>query len=177
MLLVVAGNDRAVRFYERQGLHVAELVDGLAYYHDRMGVVFPADTASFRLLGLVQNPRGCLPRSQRRQGLSPSRDRPAARRLRACPGSAAAGPGRSATTARPRPSRPRQPAPGSPWTSPSVCHGVAGPARPEGSTNHPGRSSVAVLSTTHVFIFAGMSARPRMGGSGSRLRRERRAEE
>ena len=50
MLLVVAGNDRAVRFYERQGLHVAELVDGLAYYRDRMGVVFPADTASFRLL-------------------------------------------------------------------------------------------------------------------------------
>jgi hypothetical protein len=115
MLLVVAGNDRAVRFYERQGLHVAELVDGLAYYRDRMGVVFPADTASFRLLGLVQNPRGCLPRSQRRQGLSPSRDRPAAGRLRACPGSAAAGPGRSATTARPRPSRPRRPKPWLPW--------------------------------------------------------------
>ena len=43
MLLVVAGNDGAVRFYERHGLQVERVVDGLAYYGARMGVVFPAD--------------------------------------------------------------------------------------------------------------------------------------
>ena len=50
MLLVVEGNDRAVRFYERHGLHVAEFVDGLAYYSDRMGVIFPANACPFRLV-------------------------------------------------------------------------------------------------------------------------------
>ena len=50
MLLVVAGNDRAVRFYERHGLHVSRIVDGLAYYSERMGVVFPPET---RPVGLV----------------------------------------------------------------------------------------------------------------------------
>jgi ribosomal protein S18 acetylase RimI-like enzyme len=50
MLLVVEGNDRAIRFYERHGLAVTELVDGLSYYHDRMGVVFPPDTLPFRLV-------------------------------------------------------------------------------------------------------------------------------
>jgi ribosomal protein S18 acetylase RimI-like enzyme len=50
MLLVVAGNDRAVRFYQRHGLHVSRLVDGLAYYRERMGVVFPPGT---RPVGLV----------------------------------------------------------------------------------------------------------------------------
>jgi ribosomal protein S18 acetylase RimI-like enzyme len=50
MLLVVSGNDRAVRFYERHGLNVARIVDGLAYYSDRMGVVFPPDA---RPVGLV----------------------------------------------------------------------------------------------------------------------------
>lgn len=44
MLLVVDGNDRAVRFYERHGLRVTEIVDGLAYYSQRMGVEFPAGT-------------------------------------------------------------------------------------------------------------------------------------
>jgi ribosomal protein S18 acetylase RimI-like enzyme len=47
MLLVVPGNDRAVRFYERHGLHVAQVVDGLAYYSEHMGVVFPFDTRPF----------------------------------------------------------------------------------------------------------------------------------
>ncbi|MGW4930317.1 N-acetyltransferase family protein [Agromyces sp. NPDC004153] len=42
MLLVVAGNDGAVRFYERHGLEVERVVDGLAYYTARMGVAFPA---------------------------------------------------------------------------------------------------------------------------------------
>ncbi len=50
MLLVVAGNDRAVRFYERQGLRVAEEVDGLTYYREHMGVEFPAGTRPFALL-------------------------------------------------------------------------------------------------------------------------------
>jgi len=44
MLLVVAGNDLAVRFYERHGLGVSERVDGLIYYRERMGVEFPPDT-------------------------------------------------------------------------------------------------------------------------------------
>ena len=47
MLLVVAGNDRAVRFYERHGLHVAQVVDGLAYYSEHTGVVFPSNTRPF----------------------------------------------------------------------------------------------------------------------------------
>ncbi|MDQ4040826.1 MAG: GNAT family N-acetyltransferase, partial [Actinomycetota bacterium] len=50
MLLVVAGNDRAIRFYEREGLRVAEEVDGLAYYREHMGVEFPPGTPSFALL-------------------------------------------------------------------------------------------------------------------------------
>jgi ribosomal protein S18 acetylase RimI-like enzyme len=50
MLLVVAGNDRAVRFYERHGLHVSRLVDGLAYYSERMGVVFPPGTRPVELV-------------------------------------------------------------------------------------------------------------------------------
>jgi ribosomal protein S18 acetylase RimI-like enzyme len=50
MLLVVAGNDRAVRFYERHGLHVSRLVDGLAYYIERMGVVFPPGTRPVELV-------------------------------------------------------------------------------------------------------------------------------
>ena len=50
MLLVVAGNDRAVNFYERHGLQVAGLVDGLAYYRERMGVVFPLQTQPFQLV-------------------------------------------------------------------------------------------------------------------------------
>jgi ribosomal protein S18 acetylase RimI-like enzyme len=50
MLLVLEGNDRAVRFYERHGLQVAGFVDGLPYYSERMGVVFPPDTKPFRLV-------------------------------------------------------------------------------------------------------------------------------
>ncbi len=50
ILLVVEGNDRAVAFYQRHGLHVAENVNGLEYYRERMGVAFPPDTRPFRLL-------------------------------------------------------------------------------------------------------------------------------
>jgi ribosomal protein S18 acetylase RimI-like enzyme len=50
MLLVVEGNDRAVAFYKRHGLHVAENVEGLEYYRDRMAVAFPPNTRPFRLL-------------------------------------------------------------------------------------------------------------------------------
>ena len=58
MLLVVAGNDRAVRFYERHGLHVSRLVDGLAYYSERMGVVFPPGTRPVELVLMRRNAAG-----------------------------------------------------------------------------------------------------------------------
>lgn len=50
MLLVLEGNDRAVTFYQKHGLHVAEYVDGLTYYHERMGVTFPEGTLPFRMV-------------------------------------------------------------------------------------------------------------------------------
>jgi ribosomal protein S18 acetylase RimI-like enzyme len=50
MLLVVAGNDRAVAFYLRHGLEVERRVDGLRYYRERMGVSFPDDTSPFELV-------------------------------------------------------------------------------------------------------------------------------
>lgn len=50
MLLVVDGNDGAVRFYRRHGLRVERTVDGLEYYSERMGVVFPADAPPVRLI-------------------------------------------------------------------------------------------------------------------------------
>ena len=50
MLLVVAGNYGAVRFYERHGLEVAHLVDGLEYYGERMRVSFPTGTRPFSLV-------------------------------------------------------------------------------------------------------------------------------
>jgi ribosomal protein S18 acetylase RimI-like enzyme len=50
MLLVVAGNDGAVRFYRRHGLHVERTVDGLEYYSERMGVVFPSGAPPVRLI-------------------------------------------------------------------------------------------------------------------------------
>jgi ribosomal protein S18 acetylase RimI-like enzyme len=58
MLLVVAGNDRAVRFYERHGLHVSRLVDGLAYYSERMGVVFAPGTRPVELVLMRRNAAG-----------------------------------------------------------------------------------------------------------------------
>lgn len=50
MLLVVEGNDRAVAFYQRHGFGVAETVDGLTYYRERMGVTFPPSTRPFGLV-------------------------------------------------------------------------------------------------------------------------------
>ena len=50
MLLVVEGNDRAVRFYERNGLVVAAVVEGLVTYRERMGVVFPPGSRSFNMV-------------------------------------------------------------------------------------------------------------------------------
>ncbi len=50
MLLVVAGNDGAVRFYRRHGLEVAHFVDGLVYYSERMGVSFPTGTRPFSMV-------------------------------------------------------------------------------------------------------------------------------
>jgi ribosomal protein S18 acetylase RimI-like enzyme len=50
MLLVMDGNDPAVRFYERHGAEVVTTVDGLLYYAKHMGVVFPPDVVPFRLI-------------------------------------------------------------------------------------------------------------------------------
>ena len=50
MLLVVAGNDRAVAFYQRHGLQIERRVDGLRYYRERMGVAFPDGTEPFELV-------------------------------------------------------------------------------------------------------------------------------
>ena len=60
MLLVVEGNEGAVRFYERSGLHVEALVDGLAYYAERMGIRFPPGMQPFRLV-LMRRPAQQLP--------------------------------------------------------------------------------------------------------------------
>ena len=54
MLLVVEGNDRAVAFYQRHGLQIAEHVDGLVYYRERMGVDFPPSTRPFHLVLMRQ---------------------------------------------------------------------------------------------------------------------------
>ena len=61
MLLVVEGNERAVRFYERMGLSVAETVDGVAYYAERMGVNFRPGTRPFRLVLMRKHARTVLP--------------------------------------------------------------------------------------------------------------------
>jgi ribosomal protein S18 acetylase RimI-like enzyme len=50
MLLVMEGNDRAVRFYQRHGAEVETTVDGLSYYAEHMGVEFPPDISPFRLI-------------------------------------------------------------------------------------------------------------------------------
>lgn len=54
MLLVLEGNDRAVAFYQKHGLYIAEYVDGLAYYSQRMAVNFSASTQPFRLVLMRQ---------------------------------------------------------------------------------------------------------------------------
>ena len=50
VLMVIAGNTGAVRFYERHGLVVAEELNGVAYMHERMGVQFPPGTEHVRAL-------------------------------------------------------------------------------------------------------------------------------
>ena len=55
MLLVVEGNDSAFRFYERSGLQVEALVDGLSYYAERMGIRFPPGMRPFKLV-LMRRP-------------------------------------------------------------------------------------------------------------------------
>lgn len=50
MLLVLAGNDRAIAFYQRHGFTIDAHVDGLTYYRERMGVTFPEDTEPFQLV-------------------------------------------------------------------------------------------------------------------------------
>ena len=45
VLMVIAANEGAVRFYECHGLVVAEKLNGVEYMHERMGVQFPPGTA------------------------------------------------------------------------------------------------------------------------------------
>jgi ribosomal protein S18 acetylase RimI-like enzyme len=49
ILLVVDGNDGAVRFYERHGLTQEDVLDGISHYEDA-GVSFPANPQPFRLV-------------------------------------------------------------------------------------------------------------------------------
>lgn len=49
ILLVVKGNDGAVRFYERHGLTREAVLDGIAHYEDA-GVVFPPNPQPFQLI-------------------------------------------------------------------------------------------------------------------------------
>jgi ribosomal protein S18 acetylase RimI-like enzyme len=56
VLLVVAGNEGAVRFYQRHGLEVAQVVDGLLYYSERMGVSFPRGTRPFSMVLMRRRP-------------------------------------------------------------------------------------------------------------------------
>lgn len=51
ILLVVEGNDGAVRFYERHGLRQENVINGLEHYR-AAGVVFPADPAPFQLIAM-----------------------------------------------------------------------------------------------------------------------------
>ena len=45
VLMVIAANNGAVRFYEHHGLVVTQELDGPEYMHERMGVQFPPGTA------------------------------------------------------------------------------------------------------------------------------------
>lgn len=45
VLLVLAGNTRAIAFYRRHGLVVRDTIDVAPYYLERMGVTLPADAA------------------------------------------------------------------------------------------------------------------------------------
>ena len=49
ILLVVKGNDGAVRFYERHGLNHEDTLDGLEHYR-AAGVAFPPDPKPFELI-------------------------------------------------------------------------------------------------------------------------------
>ena len=49
ILLVVRGNDGAVRFYERHGLVTEDVLDGVEHY-ERAGVRFPPDPKPFQLV-------------------------------------------------------------------------------------------------------------------------------
>jgi ribosomal protein S18 acetylase RimI-like enzyme len=50
VLVVVEGNDAAVRFYERHGLREEGRVDAHGYYRETSGIVFPAEAEDFRCL-------------------------------------------------------------------------------------------------------------------------------
>ena len=50
VLVVVEGNDVAVRFYQRHGLREEGRVDAHSYYRSTAGIVFPAGAKDFRCL-------------------------------------------------------------------------------------------------------------------------------
>ena len=50
VLVVVEGNDGAVRFYQRHGLREEGRVDAHSYYRSTAGIVFPAGAKDFRCL-------------------------------------------------------------------------------------------------------------------------------
>ncbi len=52
ILMVVAGNEAAIRFYERHGLVVEREVDGVEFYREHMDVSFPPDIESVPCLVL-----------------------------------------------------------------------------------------------------------------------------
>ena len=54
VLLVAAGNTRAIAFYERHGLTIRETVDGVDYYRTHMGVDIAADAAPYPALIMVR---------------------------------------------------------------------------------------------------------------------------
>lgn len=50
VLVVVDGNDAAVRFYTRHGLHEEDRVSAHRYYRETAGIVFPAEAKDFRCI-------------------------------------------------------------------------------------------------------------------------------
>jgi ribosomal protein S18 acetylase RimI-like enzyme len=64
ILLVVKGNDGAIRFYERQGLTEEDVLDGIAHYK-AAGVSFPAKPQPFKLVVMRYRRRRVQPRPER----------------------------------------------------------------------------------------------------------------
>ena len=48
VLLVIAGNDGALRFYDREGFRHEQAIEAAAFYSRQMGVTFPSGCAPVR---------------------------------------------------------------------------------------------------------------------------------